>query len=368
MHIFRHSIFSDKATGHGGNKRTSQLSEILNNHNVSYSWLSYQYAAGHLAKAFFVLRGAFFLLKNYKWIKCFINFNLLYHSYYIGLVKHSIINASLHSKQRKVFIWESTVQKNWFFPILFKRLGFEVIAFPHNIESFTHLERNTSTPKTLRMLNREVLMLSMADRVFTISLEERWLLRNLGISAKFVPFENLSEQESYFAQIRKKRDSINHRGDVFLLLGSAVNTPTKLGLIKLIQLLDCVEDKSLLFYVAGYGTDDLRKELSVGTNFSFEGTVSDARLAELLSISKAVIINQPPTSGALTKIPELLSCNVPVIANLDAARTYYSNNGIIIYNDSTLLRIIADTTDRADKHISETDNFVEFIMNVAKAS
>jgi hypothetical protein len=49
--------------------------------------------------------------------------------------------------------------------------------------------------------------------------------------------------------------------------------------------------------------------------------------------TKAVLINQLSSSGALTKIIEFLIAGIPVICNSSSARSYYDFNGIVTFDN-----------------------------------
>ena len=55
-----------------------------------------------------------------------------------------------------------------------------------------------------------------------------------------------------------------------------------------------------------------------------------------------IIIYQPPTTGALTRIPEMLLAGIPVYANFDAARNYFNVDGVIQYHSfEELLNVLS---------------------------
>ena len=62
------------------------------------------------------------------------------------------------------------------------------------------------------------------------------------------------------------------------------------------------------------------------------GEVADAELDEILAETKGCIVYQDNGSGALTKIPELLTAGVPVIINSHAARSHHNLPGIFEFD------------------------------------
>ena len=96
-------------------------------------------------------------------------------------------------------------------------------------------------------------------------------------------------------------------------------------------LIDFAATKELPYdlLVAGYGTESLIKVSH--PNISFLGTLSTEEIEKMLIEIDGIIIYQPPTTGALTRIPEMLLAGVPVFANFDAARNFFGVSGITLY-------------------------------------
>jgi glycosyltransferase involved in cell wall biosynthesis len=92
-----------------------------------------------------------------------------------------------------------------------------------------------------------------------------------------------------------------------LLLATVGNQPSFNGIKTLIT---DYQSASPLF-LAGYGTDVFSESCS--SNVSVLGEVSDEKLFELMASVKALIINQPQTTGFLTKIIESNLAGLPVI-------------------------------------------------------
>ena len=82
--------------------------------------------------------------------------------------------------------------------------------------------------------------------------------------------------------------------------------------------------------VAGYGTETLKPVSN--PQIVFRGTLSNEDLEKLLVDIDGIVIYQPPTTGALTRIPEMLLAGIPVFANFNASRNYFGIAGIEQYN------------------------------------
>ena len=217
-------------------------------------------------------------------------------------------------------------------PIYFKTLltrlqqnHIPIIAICHNLES---LSPNQSLPKRQRILfNKELNILSRCHLVITISREETFLLKNLNINTLFLPYYPVDAILRRMLKIRDSRKKTKKKD--ILLLGTATNKPTKLGMLKVFEewkrnSLAHLGEKLL---VAGYGTDIVRESVH-GKGMEFLGSLPKTELDRKLSCVKACLCYQEQGSGALTRIPEMLIAGIPVLANTHAARSYHNLKGI----------------------------------------
>jgi hypothetical protein len=168
-----------------------------------------------------------------------------------------------------------------------------------------------------------------ADLVCCISREEQWLLGLYDVPSMFLPYMPTEETQRFLHEIRSLRASSTK--DVILVLGTARNNPTRLGLEALIPFLR--ENESRLdgckFVVAGYGTEQL---LGMGSeSIEVLGTIGDSQLMELFVRARACLIHQVPTTGCLVRVTELLISGVPVVTNFVGARTYHNIPGVHTY-------------------------------------
>ena len=317
--IVCHTKFKLDPFSDGGSKRSVQIRELLRNNGISY------------------VDDPFLLPKNtsnvrlVKWAFRAIAFISKYYpnrirslSSYIHLIKYYALRIPIvldkYKNQDIVFLWENTNDRDMLY--LMKATGHRVIGLPHNIESLVR-------SKSVKSLEAEVDNLKHCDSIFAISKEDAWLLRLFGMDSHYLPYFPPEEANGFLLSIRQKRvqRTANQRM-VFALLGSATNTPTRSGMQ---SLLDFAATREFPFdlLVAGYGTESLRKVSHV--QISFLGTLSNEDLDRLLVEIDGMIIYQPPTTGALTRIPEMLIAGIPVFANFDAARNYHSVEGVHIY-------------------------------------
>lgn len=312
---FKLDPFSD-----GGSKRSVQIRELLRNNGIPYFDDSLQLPknASKIQLVKWVFRAITFIHRHYPT-------RIRSLSAYVHLIKYYALRIPIvqdrYKDQDVVFLWENTNDRDMLY--LLKESGHRVIGMPHNIESLVR-------SKSIGALGAEVANLRHCDSVFTISKEDTWLLRLLGVDAYYLPYYPPEEAEYFMLSIREKRiQKETGQRRVFALLGSATNTPTLSGMQSLV---DFAAKRELPFdlKVAGYGTESLRQVSS--PQISFLGTLSNEDLKKLLVEIDGMIIYQPPTTGALTRIPEMLIAGIPVFANFDAARNYHSTDGVYVYS------------------------------------
>ena len=233
-----------------------------------------------------------------------------------------------------------------------------VIGVPHNIESLVNSQ-------SIDQLSYELSTLIKCDSVFAISKEETWLLRLFGVEAHYLPYYPPKEVENYLHSIKDaRRATIIHECNKIIMLGSATNIPTRLGMQSLINF---ASKQNLQFelIVAGYGTMDL--QVSPHPRINLKGAISNEELKELLIDSDAILIYQPPTTGALTRIPEMLVAGIPIIANFDAVRNYHNIEGIYQYNTFDEMIDLIDNLQPVslDTYKKQISNEIEFIRVVS---
>jgi hypothetical protein len=129
-------------------------------------------------------------------------------------------------------------------------------------------------------------------------------------------------------RVRTKRQSAEEK-NIVLVLGSATHAPTSLGLIALKPILHVIPKAfpGTEVAVVGFGTEK-HKQLLETEGVSVRGAVPPQVLEDLMVRSKCAILSQVPTSGALTRIPDLLVAGVPIIANRHASRSYHNLDGV----------------------------------------
>lgn len=318
--IICNSKFKLDAFADGGSKRSVQIREWLTENRLMWEDDTFL-----LPKNLSVTDKIKFAIRAIGLIHRSFPHSITSLSNYVNLVKYYALRIPIvydkYKNQDVVFLWENTNDQNILY--LMKATGHPVIAMPHNLESLV-------SSRSITALKAEVENLKCCDLVFTIAKEETWLLRLLGVNAYYFPYIPPTSAINFFNAIGAKRKhlSINVK-ERYLLLGSATNPPTRDGMQRLIEYLDG-QELSFDIIVAGYGTEVLKRVNN--PHISFLGTITNKDLNELLIMVTAVLIYQPPTTGALTRISEMLNANVPIFANYDAARNNYNVDGVQIYS------------------------------------
>lgn len=350
---FKLDPFSD-----GGSKRSVQIRELLAKSGIPFIDDSFALPKNvsrfQLAK--WALRAVSFIRRYYPkgMIKSL-------HSY-IWLVKYYALRIPVvldkYKNQDVAFLWENTNDRDMLY--LLKATGHQVIGLPHNIESLVK-------SRSIKALGNEVSILRQCDAVFAISKEETWILRLLGLNAHYLPYYPPQKAQSFLFSICRERELRNSNPvKKYALLGSATNPPTRSGMQALVDFAS-TQELPFKLLVAGYGTESLRKVAH--SNISFMGTLSNEALEKMLVGVDGVIIYQPPTTGALTRIPEMLLAGIPIYANFDAARNYFNISGISSYRSfeeliSLLSTANPSTPSKYERELAYETSFTNLVSHL----
>lgn len=343
--LIRHSNFISNPFGNGAEKRSAQIKELLDDLKTECDHTyfekketSFLKIFSHFFKALRIIN-KYFKLHQFKSIRRF-----------LGCLKKVMTTFEIFEQKYKgeslLFIWESTTLSNFHLPVLVKGENGITIGVPHNIESlvpgqFSYITGSNSPT----WFPDELKLFSLCKHVFTISREETWLLRLYGINSHYLPYFPPKAVCVELLKIRKKRlrkDTALKGKKQILMLGSIYNPPTRAGMESRIALFEKNKPDNIELIIAGFGTEELILFSKEGkNNIWIAGSISNYELFELLCEVDAVLIHQSPTTGALTRIPELLLAGVPLIVNNDAARSYYTCNGVYVYNsDFEFLKLL----------------------------
>lgn len=203
------------------------------------------------------------------------------------------------------------------------------VAIPQNIESF-----NEPAVRSWRMPDRgaraaaEIRLLACYDAVFTIALEECWLLANAGLDARFLPYSPPRLVAEWLRRLRMSRASrAAHPDDEVVVLGTAQARHAEAT----VRLVGVLQAAGLRPVVVGYNTASLLARL--GDRADLRGEISTEHLFALLTRCRAVTIFQSGGGGALTRIVELGHAGVPVVVAGVAGRSMYGWQHLTWVND-----------------------------------
>ncbi len=220
-------------------------------------------------------------------------------------------------------------------PALARQAGFRVIALPHNLEALvSEAVFADPTYDPMADLSAEVARLALADQVFTIAKEERWLLESRGLTPDYLPYYPDPALIAECDTIRRRRtDHAAADGRVrgpLLILGSAFNPATALGMARQLEWLARAASPGIEVVVAGAQSDVLLAA-HARPGVQLLGRVTRERLITLMETSSALLIHTFGGAGAVTRIPEALLAGIPVIANSNAARDQHGTAGVHVY-------------------------------------
>ena len=330
--IIRHSAFKSDPWGDGGARRTAQIGEILSSSGCDEFFIERPAEARRLTSLTGLLRDSGFLVKSGVPLRPSIDL-LANLGNDLRFFRRQFERFPLGS----LLLWEATQPRFAHVPFMAKECGLKVIGLPHNLESLVPGNRSFCTGKVApQWLAEEMRSLASCDKVFAISREDQWLLRLHGITADYLPYFPPAAVVDAMLKIREARRAAKSGNDL-LLMGTAANRPTFSGMADRLEFFAGHADAYGTLHVAGYGTERLRTFLPSNIKIILHGAVDNQQLHSLLTSVRAAIIHQVPTSGALTRIPELLLAGVPVLANTDAARSHFCTQGVYVYEDDAQL-------------------------------
>ena len=340
--IVRHSRFASNPFGDGGAKRSAQIEELLQQAGVDYVNDDFVLPKGQPfgVRLSWLIAGIRFVKCHFSWKEIRSISNWMTMAKYFGL---RIPLFTPYANQEVCFLNEDTTSGAFGYPYLAKSMGKKIIAVPHNMESLCYDDVDLQSGKPmLEWLSEDIKRMKMCDVVFCISKEETWLLQIHGVNAYYLPYYPPREAEDYLLRIRKMRESRKpNEVHKFLVLGSANNTPTRKGMEEVLDYLCSYEKLPFEIHVAGYRTEWLKK--MTHSQIIYHGTLSNEALEKLLVEVEALVINQPASSGALTRIVEHLIAGIPVIASFGAARDYFRTSNVEVFDSlNTLKRMMED--------------------------
>lgn len=355
--VLYHRIFEPKPFGHGGERRAAQLTEWLDSQGVERHYYPLRGIEGFRS----ICWSMRLVLQTYGWTilrhpkSLWRAFRFISYNYTKNL-------QDFFKRPEKTLLIEGTIEE---FQVLFtlaKRYKKDVIAFPHNLESLVLKSRYViGDGEKIAAFSNEIKYMQSCKVVFCISQEETWLLRLWGINAYYLPYYPPKQTETYLLDIRRERMVRKMPTKRILMAGSALNRPTAQGMQQVMNCWMHIDGYELR--VAGYGTIENLQQPQSG-NVLMLGAISDQQMREEMINCDALLILQPPTTGALTRVQEALLAGIPVIANENAARDYHHVNGLHEYANVEELQDILSK----DLNIPAQPNQIDFtnLLNMIK--
>lgn len=332
------SRFVLKNNGHGGNRRVSQILDVIKDYNPRFLSAPQNDCAdeplnlpevrfGNLRRDGLefknIVTGGEYLFWSDNFRNNIVNLRIFAHKW------AGIINTQLPVDI--AFVDEPL----FFAPLvdMLNELNIPVIGLAQNIETLVRGQVEEKYQNEL--FKKEIEYFKKCALVVTISHEDTVLLNNFGVATFMLPYYPIDEQKELFLKIRQARP-MHPDKDEYILLGTAHNIPTLEGMFEITgKWAGSDELKGKYLHVVGHGTEKIGDLLGscVGENIKIYGSVDEDTLHTLLKQVKGSIIFQSNGTGALTKIAELLIANVPIFANHHAARSYHNIEGITEYLD-----------------------------------
>ena len=328
---FYKNSFTINEFGHGGEKRSFQINQL-------FSDVYELVRVNDLKKIFHPWYTRYWVGLNFL-IRHKLFFKQCKHISTIGFHVLNFKNWLHNHPQITLFIWEPNYSySDFYLPLLCNQHGLKVIVLPHNLESLVKNRKSAvSGLESPDWFNEELSFLKLCDTVFTISLEDQWLLSLHGIFAnylEYLPSASVIDQSINIASYRKKHQVDNF----YLMLGTAHNIPTSDGMRTIINYF-IKHQLKLNLVIAGFGTELLAEQFkSLPQNIKIIGSVDQKNFNDLLKKCKALLIYQTNASGLLTRIPEFMIAGIPIVANNISLRSFHNLKGLHTLNHLGVLK------------------------------
>lgn len=218
----------------------------------------------------------------------------------------------------KVYLQEGTGFGAIQYVRMLKHFGKNVVLAPINVESLApYPDSWTHSIPPLERFAVELPYYKESSAVFCISLEEYWMLGIMEAKTFYLPYIPPTQLMSKIDERRDERKKRTKSG--LLYFANWYNSPNYLGLKRLIE-----EGKHInrSIRIAGFGIDKVRPLIEGKKEFVVLGELSEEQLEEELRSCEKVFFNHFPTSGMLTRIPELILSGIPIDGNLPALKAY----------------------------------------------
>jgi hypothetical protein len=341
------SVFQADPFGHGGQKRSYQIKHLISA-NRKYELVLCPFKFNSSATVSLFKQAArsnhiFDVLKASKSFNSYLPVTKLLGASYNYYCNEKLVKQSAALIQEaEAIVWENTFPDFAYLPYAIKKqFNKKVIACPHNLESLIpHQKQRWSGNSKFDYLEEEIQSFRQCDEIFTISEEDQWLLNLFDIPAHYLPYFPVGELYEALCGIRKYREK-HEPNDYFLIVGSIANPPTRAGMSKALRHLSELHRQKcdIPVLVTGFGTEVLAKEFNSDL-IKIVGASHENTLREFMKHCKGAIISQGYSTGALTKIPELLVAGIPLVVDEGGSRSFKRFDGIQVFKTKQDLKDI----------------------------
>lgn len=357
--IVRYTLFNDDEFGNGALKRTHQISTILSKVDrkvMTFSKYPKQHYGDNALARWKIGREyySFFGMKVFDKKKI--------NKTAIDIISWKHWLSELKEQEKELTVaYELSYYADYTLIFACVQLGIKIIGLPHNLESLVYGQKSRMNNEIAPdWFKEEIAILSLFSKVYVISKEEQWLLSLYNIVANYLPYYPSTKVIEKCLEVRELRKTSTQK--FYLSIGTASNLPTLEGFKELISFFEEARINDDLV-IAGYDTEQLEKYFTnFSSNIKLKGSLNSDELEFVLANCKAIIIYQKPTTGALTKIPELLLCGIPIVCNNTAARTFYNLKGVNVFNSKEELKtLLGGKLTRSDKVSIPLEYFTNFL-------
>jgi len=195
------------------------------------------------------------------------------------------------------------------------------IALMQNFEALDSIPHiHSLSPLAIKSIfldfSNEIKILASCEKILTISKVEAGFIGGLGLQAINYPYIPLGLIREGLFDIRRKRSEGQIDKNLFLLLGTADHSTTGEGMKWFLDhFLTSSLDENIKIAMVGKGTDKYKSEELTQKGVEFKGFVSQEQLDDLMVRAAAVIIPQFRGFGTLTRLPEFSCAGIPVICS-----------------------------------------------------
>ena len=226
----------------------------------------------------------------------------------------------------------------YFLPLVkrLRKLNVPVVGLSQNLET---LSRWQIVPKHQHTLfEGEIRAMQLCDLVVTVSNEENTILQWFGVNSVFHGYYPSPDVVESLLAIREQRARSTKAG--ILMAGSSGNRASLFGMKAVVEAWEQqrLGETGGTLRIAGFGTEELTSMVAANVSgVEILGPLDQPAFEQELISAKACICYQEDSSGALTRIAEMLIAGIPVVANSLACRTYYERPGIFEFDSLEML-------------------------------